>query len=69
MIIDPLNLRETPPPSTYRDRKAALSEHTSAIFQRINNPDVRDSMEVKIALLSHLIIVGLKEMKETIVNE
>jgi hypothetical protein len=63
---DPLQLRGEDAANAVRFARAAPHPDFERIYKRITNPDVADSSEVRLLLLTHLMYVAYRDIKETI---
>jgi hypothetical protein len=63
---DPLQLRGKDPANAVRFARAAPHPDVERIYRRITSPDVADSSEVRLLLLTHLVYAGYRDIKETI---
>ncbi len=65
MNHDPLNLANVATPEILRQQRAAPLPYVTALNRRITNVDFRDSLEVKVMLLSQMVYGIYADLKET----
>jgi hypothetical protein len=63
---DPLKLYDTPTTGSVRLARTAPHPDFERIYNRINNGAHADAIDIRILLLSHLIYVAYRDLKETL---